>query len=124
MIVETRQRRAGSGFVAPLGAAARDGHWLVQGDGTRWRLPVRRWHGAAEPAADPAGRAGAAWSGTVARVRVRGHCCPAWPTPAGAGIQVGRLDVQAVRDTAAGSGLTVRDLFRVDGRWFGELQAT
>ncbi|SBT45747.1 class I SAM-dependent methyltransferase [Micromonospora narathiwatensis] len=26
------------------------GHWLVQGDGRRSRLPVRRWHGPPEPA--------------------------------------------------------------------------
>ncbi|MGK5741034.1 methyltransferase domain-containing protein [Micromonospora sp. URMC 103] len=38
------------GFAAALRDRAAGGHWLVHGDGARQRLPVRRWHGAPEPA--------------------------------------------------------------------------
>ncbi|WP_328416042.1 class I SAM-dependent methyltransferase [Micromonospora sp. NBC_00389] len=38
------------GFAAALGDRAAGGRWLVHGDGVRSRLPVRRWHGPAEPA--------------------------------------------------------------------------
>ncbi|MET7748958.1 class I SAM-dependent methyltransferase [Micromonospora sp. NPDC005367] len=38
------------GFAMALRDRAHDGHWLVHGDGVRNRLPVRRWHGPAEPA--------------------------------------------------------------------------
>ncbi|MDG4830693.1 class I SAM-dependent methyltransferase [Solwaraspora sp. WMMD1047] len=38
------------GFAAALHAPVAGGHWLVQGDGVRWRLPVERWHGPVEPA--------------------------------------------------------------------------
>ncbi|MEU4680002.1 class I SAM-dependent methyltransferase [Micromonospora sp. NPDC023737] len=38
------------GFAMALRDRAADGHWLVHGDGVRHRLPVRRWHGPAEPA--------------------------------------------------------------------------
>ncbi|SIR82055.1 class I SAM-dependent methyltransferase [Micromonospora avicenniae] len=38
------------GFAMALRDRAADGHWLVNGDGVRHRLPVRRWHGPAEPA--------------------------------------------------------------------------
>ncbi|MET8354641.1 MULTISPECIES: class I SAM-dependent methyltransferase [unclassified Micromonospora] len=40
----------GGGFASTLRARDTDDHWLVYGDGTRSRLPVRRWHGPAEPA--------------------------------------------------------------------------
>ncbi|MDG4764178.1 class I SAM-dependent methyltransferase [Solwaraspora sp. WMMD406] len=39
-----------SGFATALRAPTAGGHWLLQGDGTRWRLPVERWHGPVEPA--------------------------------------------------------------------------
>ncbi|RKF29086.1 class I SAM-dependent methyltransferase [Micromonospora globbae] len=38
------------GFAAALLGGSTDGHWLLHGDGARHRLPVRRWHGPAEPA--------------------------------------------------------------------------
>nr|WP_326555895.1 class I SAM-dependent methyltransferase [Micromonospora sp. NBC_01813] len=217
-----RQRAADSGFVAPLDAVVRGGHWLVQGDGTRWRLPVRRWHGAPEPAVDAVvarcagptldlgcgpgrvtaalARAGVTALGVdvsaqaVSLTRSRGVVAihrdlfdrlpgeGRWAhavlldgnigiggdpvallrrcgrlihprgnllvelEPPGVGLWRGdayvtsaprrgrhrpgpafrwaRLDVAAVRDTAADSGLSVSDLFRVDGRWFGELRPT
>ncbi|MFV2017435.1 class I SAM-dependent methyltransferase [Micromonospora sp. LOL_023] len=220
MSVDIRQRTADSGFVAPLDAVVRGGHWLVQGDGTRWRLPVRRWHGAAEPAVDAVvarctgptldlgcgpGRVTAALAGAgvtalgvdvsaqaVSLTRSRGVVAVhrdlfdrlpgegRWAhavlldgnigiggdpvallrrcrelihprgtllvelEPPGVGLWRGhayvttvpkhgrhrsgpafrwaRLDVAAVRDTPAASGLAVSDLFRVDGRWFGELR--
>ncbi|WJK43840.1 methyltransferase domain-containing protein [Solwaraspora sp. WMMA2056] len=196
------------------------GHWLVQGDGTRSRLPVRRWHGVAEPAVDAVvarcggptvdlgcgpgrvtaalARAGVTALGVdvsaqaVAATRSRGvvavrqdlfdrlpgegrwahtvlldgnigiggdpvallRRCRALIQPQGTVLveleppgvglwrgqayvatvarrgrprpgpvfQWARLDVAAVRDTAADSGLTVGDLFSIDGRWFGELR--
>ncbi|MFY1697128.1 class I SAM-dependent methyltransferase [Solwaraspora sp. WMMA2101] len=220
MTVGVRQRAGDSGFVAPLGAVVPGGHWLVQGDGTRSRLPVRRWHGAAEPAVDAVvarcggptidlgcgpgrvtaalARAGVTALGVdvsaqaVASTRSRGVVAThqdlfdrlpgegRWAhavlldgnigiggdpvallrrcralihhrgsvlvelEPPGVGVwrgqayvaavarrgrprpgpvfQWARLDVVAVRDTAADSGLTVGDLFSIDGRWFGELR--
>jgi SAM-dependent methyltransferase len=41
-----------AGFAAAVRPDATGAHWLVHGDGRRSRLPVRRWHGAAEPALD------------------------------------------------------------------------
>jgi SAM-dependent methyltransferase len=38
------------GFAAALRPDGWDGHWLVHAAGDRSRLPVRRWHGPAEPA--------------------------------------------------------------------------
>ncbi|RKN22524.1 class I SAM-dependent methyltransferase [Micromonospora musae] len=37
------------GFATALRDRDGEGHWLVHGDGVRQRLPVRRWHGPAEP---------------------------------------------------------------------------
>lgn len=43
-------RATEDGFAAALRRCAAGGHWLVQDDGVRRRLPVDRWHGPAEPA--------------------------------------------------------------------------
>lgn len=222
MTVGTRQCATDSGFVSPLGAVVRGGHWLVQGDGTRSRLPVRRWHGAAEPAVDAVvarccgptldlgcgpGRVTAALASAgltalgvdvsaqaVSLTRSRGVVAMhrdlfdrlpgegRWAhavlldgnigiggdpaallrrcrtlihlpgtllvelEPPGVGLWRGyayvataprrgrprsgpvfrwaRLDVQAARGVAADSGLTLREVFRVDGRWFAEFRPT
>lgn len=49
MTIGTGERPADGGFAAPMAMASSCGHWLVQGDGARQRLPVARWHGPAEP---------------------------------------------------------------------------
>lgn len=42
----------GDAFAAAFRSADTDSHWIMHDDGTRSRLPVRRWHGPAEPATD------------------------------------------------------------------------
>ncbi|MFY1636476.1 class I SAM-dependent methyltransferase [Solwaraspora sp. WMMB335] len=112
------RQAADSGFAAALLAPTAGGHWLVQGDGVRWRLPVERWHGPVEAA-------------TVAVVdRCSGPtldlgCGPGRVTVAlaRAGVTAVGVDVsaRAVALTRARGGVAIhRDLFDElpgEGRW-------
>ncbi|WBB68068.1 class I SAM-dependent methyltransferase [Micromonospora sp. WMMD812] len=111
-------RPGDDGFATALRAPDVDGHWLVHGDGARSRLPVRRWHGPAEPAV----------VGVVARCAgptVDLGCGPGRLTVAlaRAGITAVGVDVSAYAVAAArarGAVAIHRDLFDplpAEGRW-------